>query len=240
MISFFELFLIACLILLVNVVGFYLFRKKWLKRLDDHKKSTHRELSKELTSDFHDEVGSHLAKILSIAGILRLKTTTDQQGAYLDKIIESSKALFSGFGTLVWAIQSERTKCRDIYLEISDFGNKLFDASSTEFNCRIDEEGALRYMYYKSVKDVMLSIKEIVTNAMKHSQAQHINVDFGIDQDILNVKITDDGLGFSVDRAKLSGGLINLKKRSERSNFSYTMDSSNGSTFSLSIPIEHV
>jgi hypothetical protein len=211
-----------------------------MRQLEVSKKDTNRQLASDLSSDFHDEVGSHLAKIISMAGVLRLEVTTEEHGVYLDKIIESSKSMFSGFGTLVWAIQSDRTRCRDIYLEISDFGNKLFDLTDTKFSCRIDEAGALRYMFPKSVKDVMLCIKEIVTNAMKHSQGNNISVDFTINKNILSVKITDDGHGFSFVTAKLTGGLTNIKKRSERSNFSYTVDSTKGSTFSLSIPIEHV
>lgn len=240
MITLTELIAVICFILFVTSIGFYFYRKYWIHQVESSKKDTHRELASDLASDFHDEVGSHLAKIISMAGVLRLKATTQEDEVYLDKIIESSRSMFSSFATLLWAIQSDRTRCRDIYLEISDFGNKLFDSSDTKFNCRIDEEGALRYMFFKSVKDVTLSLKEIVTNAMKHSQAQHISVDFTIVRNSLCVKVTDDGLGFSIDKAKSSGGLINLKKRSERSNFSYTMDSSHGSIFSLSIPIEHV
>lgn len=240
MISVFELIIVACLILFLNGLGLYWFRKRWYNRFLVYKKETQRELANELSSDFHDEVGSHLAKIISIAGILKLNNTIHNQGEYLDKIIESSKSMFSGFGTLIWAIQSDRTRCRDIYLEISDFGNKLYDSSNTNFTCRIGDDGARRYMIQSSVKDVMLSIKELITNSMKHAKAKHIEVDFSIAKNLLQVTVTDDGLGFTIDNIQKSGGLTHLDKRSKRSNFEYSANTSKGSIFTLSIPIEHV
>jgi glucose-6-phosphate-specific signal transduction histidine kinase len=240
MISLFELTLIICVILLLNGIGWYWFKKQWNRRWEAYKKVYHKEFTEELSSDFHDEVGSHLAKIISLAGVLRTQGNHEEKEVYLDKIIESSKSMFSGFGTLLWTIQSDRTRCRDIYLEISDFGNNLFGSSNIKFECRIDDSGAIRYVIPKSVKDVLLSIKEILTNAIKHSKASSIKVDFNIDGALLFVKITDDGLGFSTDKVKASGGVFNLEKRSKRSNFSYTRISDKGSTILLSIPIEHV
>ncbi len=223
-----------------NILTWYLSRRWYIKKLTFYKKMVHEEMARELYSDFHDEVGSHLAKILSLAGLLRLKAMDNDQGMYLDRIIESSKALYSGFGAIIRSVQSERTRCRDIYLEISDFGNKLFDSTNVRFYCTIDNQGALRYMYHDSVKDVLLSIRELITNTLKHSKADKVEVDFSIKGAMMFVRVSDNGTGFVPDQSALTGGLNNLKKRSARSNFKYVMKTDQGTTFSLSIPIEHV
>ncbi len=226
-------------LVIFNVLGIILYHRYRLRKEHKLKANLRSELGRDFSHDFHDEVGSHLAKIIGMAGSLRLKLDAPDQIQYLDKIIQSAQSMFSGFGALVWSIQSEPISCQDVHLEISDFGNKLFDASPISFKASI-EKGVVRYMYNTSVRDVTLSVKELITNALKHSQAKHITVDFTVLQDTLHIKVSDDGSGFSLTKIQSSGGLVNLKKRSERSDFAYTIESSKGSTFSLSIPIEHV
>lgn len=233
-------FICVIIIFGTNVLTWYISRKRYARKLAYYKRMLHEELARELYSDFHDEVGSHLAKILSLAGLLKIKTVDHDQGVYLDRIIESSKALYSGFGAMIRSIQLERTRCRDIYLEVSDFGNKLFESTEIKFYCTIDDQSELRYLFHNSVKDVLLALKELLTNALKHSKAGKVDVNFSVNGDIMFVRVSDDGTGFTPDQTKRTGGLHNLQKRSERSNFKFSIKSEQGTTFLLSIPIEHV
>jgi signal transduction histidine kinase len=50
---------------------------------------------------------------------------------------------------------------------------------------------------------------------MKYSEANHINVDFSVENKTLKFKITDDGKGFDLKTVELGNGIANMKKRAQ-------------------------
>lgn len=56
-------------------------------------------------------------------------------------------------------------------------------------------------------------IVEAVSNAVRHSGAEHVTIEITVD-DTLRIDVTDDGCGIPTDNTRHSG-LANLKRRAE-------------------------
>jgi len=86
-------------------------------------------------------------------------------------------------------------------------------------------------------------VQENVQNAIKHAQCDHIKLDFSVVDDDLKVTITDDGVGFIMDRKKRKGiGMRNLQSRITKLNGNWKVDSKpgKGTLVELSIPIAYL
>lgn len=63
------------------------------------------------------------------------------------------------------------------------------------------------------------SIRELVTNVVKHAQAQHVTVALSLVEQGIEVRVEDDGIGFDVDSGTTSGtggfGLFSVRERLE-------------------------
>ena len=61
-------------------------------------------------------------------------------------------------------------------------------------------------------RQLLLSIKEILNNMLKHSQAQSVEMEIGLEPKKLHIRMADNGMGIS-DTAKKGNGLYNINKR---------------------------
>ena len=71
-------------------------------------------------------------------------------------------------------------------------------------------------------------IQEFLSNSLKYSEAQKVEVHFNFSPTDLNIVLKDDGHGFDMDTVEAGSGLINMKKRAELINTFITIESAKG------------
>ena len=103
-----------------------------------------------------------------------------------------------------------------------------FDNKINELNLSLD----LQLNLYRIVQ-------EQLRNIMKYAKASKITLNFSVVDDMLNLKLTDDGVGFVTDKSKSGIGMANMKRRAELFSGTFFIDSSpgNGCTMTVKVPI---
>jgi signal transduction histidine kinase len=111
--------------------------------------------------------------------------------------------------------------------------------SDTEFT--IDIEESIDWSTYSSLIkiNVYRILQELFLNVNKYSKANKCALKMKVNENILYVSITDDGIGFTVSKTADGIGLKNIKERIELLNGTLTIlsDINEGAQFNLSIPI---
>ncbi len=83
----------------------------------------------------------------------------------------------------------------------------------------INLEGPPRRLTVPVEMNLLRIGQEAVTNAIKHAHAQHITLELRYDPQIVCLRVTDDGRGFSEDEIALSGnghfGLLDMRERAQ-------------------------
>ena len=87
--------------------------------------------------------------------------------------------------------------------------------------------------------DLWLVFKEIVTNAVRHSQCKEINIKLFTDSDFLHLNISDNGIGFDSEIPSLNNGVKNIRSRSKTLNGTSELNTSvgNGTEWKIKLPL---
>ncbi|MEZ4808742.1 MAG: ATP-binding protein [Allomuricauda sp.] len=121
---------------------------------------------------------------------------------------------------------------------ISDISKSSGIACSFTYSPKIDWDhlqGDLKINIYRIVQ-------ESLQNCVKHAQCNNIAVSFEVDGDMLGLTISDDGIGFDVNKGKRGIGLRNVTSRVEKINGILKINSTKGegTTIAINIPNGYV
>ncbi len=181
-------------------------------------------LRKEISRDFHDEMGNQLTRIINYVSLLKLNGTnghSNGNGNHNDlytKVEDSAKYLYSGTRDFIWAIDPVNDELSKLFIYIRDFGDKLFEEKNMSFRAfnEIKENMKLPYGFSREAN---LIFKEAMTNAFKYSEAK--NISFRLEraeQGSFQLTLEDDGVGFYTGDIDKLNGLKNIRERADRIN----------------------
>ena len=86
-------------------------------------------------------------------------------------------------------------------------------------------------------RNMFLCVKETLNNALKHSNASLITIDFHINHSLV-VTIKDNGVGIDVQKLRQFGnGLKNIARRMESIGGTYKIENSDGTLTTLNLPL---
>jgi signal transduction histidine kinase len=240
---------ISALILFV-----YLYQKRLIKQKGEKKELEELLKSEELKStysllegqdnereriaqDLHDRMGGQLSTIKIYLDLLSNTPSSGRQNELLQKLHEATDS----------SIHEVRTIAHDL----SSSSLTIYGLSkSIEHLCRaISDSKKLEATLFSSItteipkqvaRDVYLILQELITNTLKHAEAQTIRIDLTAVEEELNIIYQDDGKGFELFRIENRGmGLEGLRLRIKkyRGNLNIESEKNQGSTFIIEIPL---
>ena len=212
--------------------------------------SAHRRLATDrerqrrmLATELHDAVGQELVGLkLTLEHLLAtVKTTLQPPGL---------KILSDAVDKCVQLIREVRGVCHGLYPPaLESFGlvttlKHLADGSPTPgpLTVRCDEE--LETVRFANEVEIALYriAQEAIHNALRHSRANHIHVNFGREGGALVLSVTDDGVGFDPAQSARKGlGFISMKERARSIGGSLEVASRPGETrIEVRVPLDHL
>ena len=130
-----------------------------------------------------------------------------------------------------------------------EFDNYTLDEAIRDLVRRLTKTGAIEIYYNSTVSfnwlqishDFQLAvyriIQEALSNIIKHSEANNVDIQIIQHEDSINVMIEDNGKGFDMAMADKGLGLSNIEERVESLNAGLNIDSNPGSGTSIIIEI---
>ncbi len=184
-----------------------------LKRLEQE-----HALEKERTriaQDMHDELGARITEIL-LVGKSTLHRGSDLKSVEenVGRICQSAQEIATDLNAIVFAVNPQNDSLEHFVAYIYKYVEKLLGA--TAIRCRIDVPLDVPDMPVSSEvrHHVVMSIKEALNNALKHSEATEISVEVEIAGTLLRICLQDNGKGFKPSETdRLGNGLLGMRKR---------------------------
>jgi signal transduction histidine kinase len=191
-----------------------------------------------ISQELHDRLGGILftAKLYNTNIEKKIKALKTEHDAAFEKLSE----------LLDEAVQEVRRISHDLYSgSISNFGyaiamqqliNALVEANGIQIKFTASQ--VPETLDEKLQFDLYAVTQEMLSNSLKHSGADQINIELSAEGQI-DLKYHDNGKGFNTDESYQGIGLRNIRERVERHNGTLTVESSaqKGSSFIITIPL---
>lgn len=189
----------------------------------------------ELGRELHDNINQILATVKMYIGMVRDKDNANKEllGQCHDFVTEAMEEIRKLSHSLV-APSLGDIGLQEALLELAEEIN-MTNKLQVEVISNMPEEKIL-----DSRMELMLYrvVQEQVNNIIKYAQAKNAVISLEADAGILNMTVSDDGVGFDTSQASKGIGLRNIQNRIEYYSGTMNIISSpgNGCTISISIP----
>jgi signal transduction histidine kinase len=190
-----------------------------------------------ISADMHDELGSGVTAIRLMSEIMKSRLRGDVVPE-LEKISNSANELLGKMNTIIWTMKSSNDTLESLIAYIRAHAIEYFD--STPIECKVQLPAVIPQTDVSGEKrrNIFLSIKEALNNAMKHSQATQIQIIISVTDKWLTIRVADNGVGIDAENLRRFGnGLSNMRRRMESIDGSFKIDAGANCTLTFQAPL---
>lgn len=152
-----------------------------------------------IARDLHDDVGARL--------LTGLHSLEGQMRPILQAALSDIRAIVSG-------LNGETTTLDVVLAEARHEAARRLEAAEIDLAWPAPDQRAEQItLDYRQSKAVLSSVREIVSNIIRHSGAKRVHAEIALTEASLSLRIADDGSGLPADQEVSGYGLNNIRQR---------------------------
>lgn len=189
------------------------------------------EFRNQISSDLHDDVGTLLTGV-SLQSELASMSATENLKASLLEISCMSKAAMEQMRDIVWALDSRKDKYENLIDRMRAFSEQQLHLKNINHKFTFNLKNGGQTIAPNVRQNVYLIFKEAITNIVKHSNADFVEINFEQNDNQSKLSVKDNGTKTNTT-ATDGSGLANMKRRAESINGTFVIDELSGYTILL-------
>ncbi len=200
-------------ILIATALAGWVIRRIALLRLQrkvialEHEQALNRERER-IAQDMHDDVGAQLASLSLLA-----ERCVDDPSA-LPTLGERARSAVASLDEIVWSVNPRHDTLGALADYLCKFAQEFLETASIRCRLQISVGERERIVESAMRHNILMTVKESLNNASRHSGASEVWLRLREDADSLVVEISDAGRGIPDSAsAPNADGLRNLRKR---------------------------
>jgi len=220
---------LSSLVMIIGLIGFFVYKQQVLKNIKQQQENelnlalekieNQNQLQAQrmsISRDLHDNIGAQLTFIISAIDTIKyyIKDKEEHVTSRLDNIGEFAKETIWELRDTIWAMNKSSITIEDLKTRISNFLEKA-KQSQQELDLSLMVEPTVpENLTFTALQglNIFRIIQEATHNALKYSEARHIQIQISKENSI-NFLISDDGKGFKENEVEPGNGLLNMRKR---------------------------
>ena len=155
-----------------------------------------------ISRDLHDNIGAELTLITSALDSKAYESHNEREKEWLNEVSNYARKAMSDLRETIWAFKSDRMPVRELVARIR------------EFTTRISRMTALELSPGKVINLYRIS-QEALQNAVKYANGNKISWEIKMEDGLLKVIVSDNGIGFDPEKVKRGYGLSHMCERME-------------------------
>lgn len=195
---------------------------------------------KRIAADLHDSIGSLLwAAKLNLAFLGKSANFSSELHDSYTETLDILDQSVEGVRRISWELTPEAFNHNGLSASIKQLSERLNGKGQ---QVSFAETGESVFWNNDAALMVFRIVQELVNNAVKHASATQITIRLSWIKPLLTVEVSDDGVGFSVNKEFRSGvGWWNITNRSAKigARLSVNENIAKGSSVTLSVNIPH-
>lgn len=197
---------------------------------------------KRISEELHDGIlGEMLGIRLILSGLNEREdqASIDQRGALIEKLRDLEEEIRTISHELNHAAYK---KFHNFIVSLENMIDGVDKSSGV--SCSFNYDDKVRWDNLSG--DIKINayriIQESLKNCVKHAKSENVSISFQLMEDKLKLTISDDGVGFEVNKKKKGIGLKNIVSRAKKIKASLDIDSKpgKGTTIKVTIPVKYV
>lgn len=204
-------------------------RKRAEEELQKAREERFKELERvrtRIATDLHDDIGSSLTQIAVLSEVARGQANylqAENLASPLERIKGVSKELVAVMSDIVWAINPQKDFLHDLVQRMRRFASDVFTGRGIKFEFIAPGIENNLQLGANIRREIFAIFKESVNNAVKYSECTEAKAIFLVEENLLLLKIEDNGKGFDVNKIlsedfkpEIGGnGLVNMRRRAQ-------------------------
>lgn len=233
-------------VVIITLILFVVMRMNYQRKL--RKLRMQQELDKvrqRISRDIHDEIGAGLTRIALSGDLMSQRIATDDaQYEKLKTIAGTARELSQSMKEVVWSVNPHYDNLDHMAAYFRSYVAGVAENGDLRFVYTADEQWPDIQVNPETRRNLLLILKESISNAVKYSQATELRLELHWKNNQFSMLIADNGKGFDLQAAEgvNSNGLRNIRQRAEASGCIATITSSpqNGTSIGIVGAIEKI
>jgi len=199
------------------------------------------KVRKELSGELHDNV-NQLLGATKLYIDLYIKNASSEDEGKLNMLKQSKSIVETAISELIKLSRNlnagfiKNLRLKDALLSLRDSMQQQY-IIKVSANVQLDDPptGLTPHIQHEAYR----IIQELMNNVVIHSQAKNLHIESIVQNNLLAIKIIDDGIGFDKNECIFGEGLTNITARIQKLQGTYNLNSStaNGCSWSIEIPL---
>ncbi|KAA5535008.1 hypothetical protein F0919_10445 [Taibaiella lutea] len=207
------------------------FRKELLQAQLETQEQTFHSLSQEL----HDNIGQVLSLAKLNMSVIEMNSIDTESNEMVSQTKNLLNIAINDLRDISKTLNTEYVKEKDIKESIDRELAML--RRTRKFSADFTINGTPFFIKAERRLILYRIIQESLNNIVKHAGATHIVIDMSYTDNRLDIKITDNGNGFDIEKTRDGIGLMNIKQRSAMIDSKFNIESKPGTGTTLSITL---
>jgi two-component sensor histidine kinase len=213
--------------LIIIMIAFFIY---YLSTLRIKNQLEIEKLKSKIASDLHDNIGAGLTEISILSELAErnkdYRSSSTQKD--LQKISDTARYLVDSMSDIVWVVNPQRDSLYDLIIKLKDSYNEFFSSIGISFQVNnVGKSDDIKLpMEYK--QNLLLMFKEAINNAIKHSACKKIILEAFFKNDLIEIVLKDDGIGFDSNNINYGNGIKNMENRAKKLNGNLKLESKIG------------
>lgn len=181
-----------------------------------------------IARDLHDDVSATLSSINFFTEAIKKRPDFEKNRELLDRISASAIDAQDKIQDIIWSVSPENDNWDTLFPKMRRYASDLLESAGIEYDIQMPKTlpGNEINMYLR--KDLWLMFKEMVTNAVEHSNCKHVDIKVFLRTGYLYLTVRDDGDGFEEKLMQTRNGLKNIRQRAKNHKAQVELNSTQG------------
>lgn len=197
------------------------------------------QMRNRIARDLHDDIGSTLSSIGILSQVVeyQIETNPESVKGLIRRISESSQKVQRSLSDIVWTTKQIEESLDSVIVKMKEFTAEILEPKNIEYTFNVSDLSAINFSPLKQY-NIYLIFKEALNNSVKYAKATEVEITINTVNDVFNIIIRDNGIGFDEASVKQGNGLNNMTQRASAMNGSIKIFTKpqNGTRIELKVP----
>lgn len=173
------------------------------------------EIRTKISSDLHDDVGSILSGLAMQTEVLAM-TAKEVDKPKLERLGELSRNAMGRMRDTVWAIDSRKDKIENLLDRMREFAAETLTPKEFSYDLEIKNIEESKVIPANQRQNIYLIFKEAITNIIKHSNGNKVDILLKNEGNELILRIRDNGTVAEKSYKTTGLGTSNMERRAKQ------------------------